>query len=83
VKESRLQENIKRRLKHKTSRRLLELADALRLLRNQMSPRDALLFIGRYYFRLKLEDMERIFRWDFTHISRIVRKTERKLKIRG
>ena len=59
------------------------LADALRLLRNQMSARDALLFIGRYYFQLKLTDLEQIFRWDYSHISRLAAKAERKMKVRG
>jgi len=63
--------------------RYICLSDALKLLRNQMSPRDALIFIARFYYRLKLKDLESIFRLDLTNISRVVQKAERKLKVRG
>jgi DNA-directed RNA polymerase specialized sigma subunit len=59
------------------------LSNALLLLKNQMPPREALIFIARYYFQLKLTDLEKIFRLDFSHISRLAQKAERKLKIRG
>jgi DNA-directed RNA polymerase specialized sigma24 family protein len=59
------------------------LSDALKLLRNQLSPREALIFIARYYLQLKLVEMEEIFRWDFSHLSRLAHKAERKLNIRG
>jgi len=58
------------------------LADALKLLSNQMSPRDALIFIGRFYYRLKLKDMEDIFRLDSSNIWRVVKRTERSLQKR-
>ena len=59
------------------------LSDALKLLRNQMSPRDALIFIGRFYYRLKLKDMKKIFHLDHSNILRVAQKAERKLKVRG
>lgn len=59
------------------------LPDALRLLANQMTPRDALIFIGRFYFQIKVEDMEKIFRLDKSNISRAARKSEEKLRLRS
>ena len=59
------------------------LSDALKLLRNQMTAGEALIFIDRYYFQLKLQEIEQIFRWHYSHISRIATKAERNLKIRG
>ena len=63
--------------------RYICLSDALKLLRNQMSERDALIFIARFYYKLKLKDLESIFRLDLTNISRVAQKAERKLKVRG
>jgi len=59
------------------------MGDALRLLSNQMSARDALIFIARFYYRLKLKDIEAIFRLDLTNIWRVAQEAERKLKVRG
>ncbi len=63
--------------------RYICLSDALKLLRNQMSERDALIFIARFYYKLKLKDLESIFRLDHSNISRVAQKAERKLKVRG
>ncbi len=63
--------------------RYICLSDALKLLRNQMSERDALIFIARFYYKLKLKDLESIFRLDLSNISRVAQKAERKLKVRG
>ncbi len=63
--------------------RYICLSDALKLLHHQMSPRDALIFIARFYYKLKLKDLESIFRLDHSNISRVAQKAERKLKVRG
>ena len=56
------------------------LLQAFRLMKNQTSARHALILIARKGFQLKLKEMQQIFRWDYSHISRLAAKAERKLR---
>jgi len=56
------------------------LLQALRLMKNQTSARHALILIARKGFQLKLKEMQEIFRWDYSTLSRNVHEAERKLK---
>lgn len=60
------------------------LIDALKLFRNKFTnDRAFLIWIGRYFLKLKLNTMEDIFRLDLTNISRVARKADKKIKVRG
>jgi hypothetical protein len=56
------------------------LLQALRLMKNQTGARHALILIARKGFQLNLKEMQEIFRWDYSTLSRNVHAAERKLK---
>lgn len=55
------------------------LGDSLRLLRDNRSPREVLIYIARIYLQLPYKEMTAIFRLDQSGICREIKKVERKL----